>query len=117
MAHELKKNGAHTEFPDMETNHMQALMECMSICAACAKMCLDEGHKKIAQLCSETADICVLAIKSSSSHSEFQPQIMELCVQVCQRCAEECKKMKAKHCQECADICTTCAEACSNVNV
>jgi hypothetical protein len=117
MVHAQRKNGAHTEFPDMGTTHMQAMMECMSICEACAKMCLDEGHKKTAQLCVECADICAMAIKSSNFHSEFQPQIMDLCVQVCQRCAEECKKMKAKHCQECAEVCTTCADACSNVSV
>jgi hypothetical protein len=107
------KGGKYTEFPQTDTRHMHTMMECMSICAACAKKCLEEGHKKTAALTAECADICALAIKSASCQSEFNHQIMNLCAQVCRRCADECQKMQVKHCLECAEACKQCADACS----
>lgn len=92
---------------------MQTMLECMSVCVACAKKCLDEGHKKTAALCAECADICCLAIKAASSHSTFEREVMELCSKACKKCAEECKKMQVNHCQECSEVCNTCAQACS----
>lgn len=105
--------GKHKEFPQTDSPHVHAMMECMSICVACSKKCIEEGHKNTAILCAECADVCALAIKSASNQSEFNNQIMDLCAQVCKRCADECKKMQAKHCQECAESCRQCAEACS----
>jgi|GEM_PF-1537484 len=104
---------SHASFPQIDFKEMQNMMECMSVCAACAKKCVDEGQKKTAALCAECADICSLAIKAKSSQSEFQHQIMDLCAKICKRCAEECKKMKVDHCQECAEVCTRCSESCS----
>jgi hypothetical protein len=105
--------GGFSEFPQTDTHHMHTMMECMSICTACAKKCIEEGHKKTAQLCAECADVCALAIKAHSSQSEFSQQIMDLCAQVCKRCGDECSRMQVQHCQQCADICRQCAEACS----
>jgi len=98
---------AHASFPQTDSKEMQKLMECMSVCAACSKMCIDQGQKKTAALCAECADVCSLAIKAQSNQSEFQHQIMDLCAQICRRCAEECKKMK---------VCTRCAESCSTAH-
>lgn len=103
----------YTEFPQTDTRYMHAIMECMSICVACTKKCIEDGHKKMAALCAECADVCALAIKSASCQSEFNPQIMDLCSQICRHCANECQKMQAQHCQECAEACNLCAEACS----
>ena len=102
-------------FPHTNSKEMHQMMECMSVCTACSKKCIDEGHKKTAALCAECADVCALAIKAMSSQSEFKQQIMELCAQVCQKCADECKKMQVDHCQECAEICKRCSECCSQV--
>ena len=107
----------HASFPQIDSKEMQKLMECMSVCAACSKMCIDQGQKKTAALCAECADICSLAIKAQSNQSEFQHQIMDLCAQICRRCAEECKKMKVEHCQECAEVCIGCAESCSTAHI
>jgi hypothetical protein len=95
-------------FPHTDTPEMQILMKCMSVCAACAKKCLDEGHKKTAALCSDCSNICALTIKARSSLSELQRPILELCIQACQHCADECNKMKVAHCQECAEVCRQC---------
>lgn len=96
----------------METHHMQVMLQCMGVCIACSKMCLEEGHKVTAALCNECADVCALAIKAANGEFKFEKQIMELCSKVCKKCSEECGKMSAKHCQECAEVCKECAEAC-----
>jgi hypothetical protein len=117
MAYQENQNrGRYKEFPQTSSREMHALMECMSICSSCCKKCIEEGHKKTAELCGECADICALTIKSQSCQSDMQQQITDLCVQCCQRCASECQKVQAQHCQECADICNQCATACSNVH-
>lgn len=108
-----RNGGKYKEFPQVNSPHLQAIMECMIVCIACSVKCIEEGHKKTAILCAECADVCDLAIKSASSQSEFNNHIMELCAQVCQRCAEECRKMQVQHCIECAEACNQCAEACS----
>ena len=111
------KSHQHTRsssaFPQTDSKDMHTLMECMSICAACAAKCIAEDHKTTARLCADCADICALTIKARSSHSEFEQPIVELCVQACQRCSEECQKVHATHCQECAQACQRCVEACS----
>ncbi len=92
------------------TNHHQtnALTECMSICADCAKKCMEEGHKKVATLCVECADACALAIKSASS------QLLGLCAEICKQCADECQTLPLQHCEECAQCCRQCAKVCSS---
>lgn len=105
--------GKYAEFPQLDSRSMRAMMDCMSVCSACAKKCLEEGHGKTAALCAQCADICSLAIKSTSCQSEFQQQINDLCAQVSKRCADECQKMQATYCQECSQACKECAEACS----
>jgi hypothetical protein len=112
MCDQHKKMHAYSEFPHASHAHMHTLMDCYTICAACAKMCTEEGHKKTALLCSDCADICALAIKLHSRDSEFNRQILALCAEVCTRCARECATMKAKHCQQCSEICHACAKAC-----
>lgn len=102
-----------SEFPESHSPHMQTLQECMSVCCGCAKKCLEEGHKKTAALCSDCADVCTLAIKACSGHSELEHEIMELCSTTCKKCSDECKKMDAKHCKECAEVCKNCSEVCS----
>jgi len=110
-----KTNGSNkfSQFPNTDTREMHCMMECMSICLACAKKCVEEGYKKTALLCNDCAKICDLAIQFKSCDSEFQHQVLDLCAQICKRCADECQKMEAGHCQECAEACKHCAEACS----
>jgi hypothetical protein len=104
-----------TEFPNTDSREMHCIMECMSICTACSKKCIEEGHKKTALICADCAKICDLAIQFKSCESEFQTQVLDLCAQICKKCADECNKMKAQHCQECAEACRRCVEACSSV--
>ncbi|MDP1835395.1 MAG: four-helix bundle copper-binding protein [Chlamydiales bacterium] len=114
MPDQSKQPNRFTEFPHISHEHLQIMMKCMSICASCAKMCINEGHKKTAVLCNECADVCALAIKLHSGDSEFNPDIMNLCSKVCARCAEECGEMDAEHCQQCSQICQECSESCAN---
>lgn len=103
------------EFPQTQCPHMMAMMQCMTVCMACAKRCIEEGNKDSAKICLECAEMCALAIKSHSADFEMDSQIMELCAKTCERCSEICSRMDAQHCQECADICRQCAEACSSM--
>lgn len=102
-----------SQFAHLETKEMHQLMECMIICRACAKKCTEEGNKYLAFLCQDCSEICDLAIKLKSSHSEYCHQILDLCAQVCRHCANECSRhTQSAHCQECAEACRHCAEAC-----
>lgn len=104
-------------FADLNTKEMHQLTECMTICKACSKKCLEEGNKRLALLCQDCSDICDLAIKLKSSESHYCQQILDLCTQICRQCATECSRMQSPHCQECADVCRRCAEACSAIPV
>lgn len=99
-------------FPHISHAHMQVLLNCFSVCSACAKMCMNENRKETAMLCSDCADICSLAIKLHSGDSEFASQAFDLCAQACRRCGEECSKHNVEHCQQCSKICFECVEAC-----
>jgi hypothetical protein len=99
---------SRSEFPHVNTPEMHILMKCLSICTACSKKCLEEGHKKTAALCADCADICSLTIKARSNWSDLQRPILELCIQACQRCADECVKMQTAYCLECASVCKQC---------
>lgn len=108
-----QKKKSFQSFAEVQSPQMQTLLECMAVCACCAKKCLEEGNKTTASLCAECSEICHMAIKALCCHSSFEDQIIELCSNACQKCAAECKKMKANHCQECAEACKQCEEACS----
>jgi hypothetical protein len=99
-------------FSYVGSKEFQNLAACIATCNACAKMCIEEGHKETAIICAECAEVCDLAFKFKSSDSEFSHKIAELCSQVCKKCAEACSKMTTKHCQECAEICKSCSESC-----
>jgi len=105
----------YTAFPHLQHDHMASLMQCYSACCSCEKMCIEEGHKETAKLCSDCADICALTIKMHSADSEFNSKIAELCAQICKRCADACGKVQADHCKQCSEICKECAEACKGV--
>lgn len=107
--HESKEFPA---FPHISHAHMQTLLKCYSICSSCARMCIEEGMKNTAVLCSDCADVCALAIKLHSNDSEFSEKIMRLCSDVCERCGNECAKNEMEHCQQCSEICKECAKAC-----
>lgn len=102
-----------TQFPQTDTREMHAIMECLSICKACAKMCLEQGNKRISSLCNDCGEICDLAVKFKSCNSEWTQQVLDLCAQACRQCANECGRMHERHCQECAEACRRCAEACT----
>ncbi len=111
----LQQQSKYTDFAITDTREMHSLMECMSICASCAKKCFEEGQKKTASLCSDCAKICGLAVDFKSWDSEFQHQLLDLCAQVSKKCADECTKTGSHHCQECAEACKRATEACSTL--
>jgi hypothetical protein len=103
-----------SQFPQLDTKEMHHLMECMSICKACAKKCTEEGLARVACLCLDCSDICNLAIQLKSSDSEYAQQVLTLCSQVCRQCATACShNTQSFYCQECAEACRHCAETCS----
>ena len=108
------RNGSlATQFPQTGTKEMHQLMECMSICKACTKKCIEDGNKRIALLCLDCSEICDLAIKFKSCDSDYCQQVLDLCAYACRQCSNECSRIQSPHCQECAEICRHCAEACS----
>jgi hypothetical protein len=112
MPYQTKNLSRFSEFPHVTHQHLDLMQTCMGICAACAKMCIEEGHSHTAVLCQECTDVCALAIKLHSSDSEFNQEVMNLCAHVCKRCAEECSEVNVEHCRQCSEICQECAEAC-----
>lgn len=103
----------HSAFPEVYNEQIKTLLECMSVCFACEKKCVEEGHKETAIACSECADICFLAAKALCCKSENQNQLLDICMQICKKCGIACGKMKVEHCQECSKVCTQCAENCT----
>jgi len=97
----------------LKDEQMQTLLNCMATCRACAKLCIDEGHKVTAVICGKCADVCELAIKFKCCNSEFSHQVMGLCVQICKKCSAECEKMQAAQCKECCVVCRQCAACCA----
>jgi hypothetical protein len=108
-----RNTGLATQFPHAGAKEMQSLMECMSVSKACAKKCIDEGHKRIAHLCQDCSDICDLALKLKSCDSEYCQQAWDLCSYACRQCSNECGRIQTPYCQECAEVCRHCSEACS----
>ncbi|WP_068471416.1 four-helix bundle copper-binding protein [Candidatus Protochlamydia phocaeensis] len=102
-----------TQYSNLDTPEMHAIMECLSICKACAKKCIEEGHQRIACLCNDCAELCDLAVKFKSCNSEWTQQVLDLCGNICRQCANECGRMQSRYCQECAEACRRSAEACS----
>lgn len=106
----LKTN--YSEFPHTTHEHMEVMMLCYTVTAACAKMCMEEGHKESAKLCTDCTDICALTIKLHSGNSPFNSQMMKLCAEACDKCANACEKMASAHCKQCSQICRLCAKVC-----
>jgi hypothetical protein len=102
-----------TQYPNTDTRELHRLIECMSICKACVKRCIDEGNRHIALTCLDCSEICDLAIKLKSYESEYCQQVLELCSRACRNCANECGRDQSQHCQECEEACRRCAESCS----
>jgi len=113
MANQSRQNQGNTQFPQINTPEIRALIECMNTCKACAKKCIEGGNKKTALLCGECCEICDLAIKYKCCDSEFTQQVLDLCGQVCRQCATECNRIESAHCHECAEACRRCAEVCT----
>ncbi len=111
-----EKSAKYSCFPELSHENLRSIADCISACETCSKLCIQEGHKNTAIICSECAAVCTLAYKFHSCQSEFSQQVMELCEEVCRRCAEECSRMLAKHCKECAEICQKCVAACNNIS-
>lgn len=109
----LKKSQGNSQFPAIDTKEMHMLIECMTICKACAKKCTEEGQTRVALLCGDCCEICNLAIKFKSCHSEFAQQALDLCSQICRQCAVECQSLDNAACQECAEACRRCSEICA----
>jgi hypothetical protein len=103
---------ASTQFPYHASQEMHTLTECMTICKACAKKCIEEGNKRMAFLCNDCGEICDTAIKFKSCDSEFCQQVLDLCSHICRQCANECSRSPSQHCQECGEVCRRCSEAC-----
>jgi hypothetical protein len=101
-----------SSFPHSQHGHMKTMLECYTVCSSCAKMCMNEGRKETAAICTDCADICGLAIKLHSGDSEFSKDFSALCSEVCKRCAEVCSQSDSKHCKECSEICRECAKCC-----
>ena len=108
----IMPNQGNTAFPQAYSSHLQTITECMSLCFACARKGLEDGHQTRADICAACAEISSSAIKACCGQSEFEQEILELCTRCCKKCAEVCQKINVKHCQECAGVCSRCAEAC-----
>lgn len=95
--------------------------ECAVECAKCSNDCLNEDDIKILARCikltQDCAAICLLAMRTMASGSEFTKQVCKLCEDICNACAVECDKHShLSHCKKCAKACRQCAEECGKMN-
>lgn len=100
---------------------------CIDACADCIVACKDASTEDLKEddiemmsrsikLDHDCAAICILAMQSMASDSEFVKQICKLCVEVCTICADECDKYDyMEHCKICAEACRKCAIECAKI--
>jgi hypothetical protein len=98
-----------------------ACSDCIVECKSCANECLNEQDIKMMARCirlnQDCAAMCILAMESMASNSEFVKPISSLCADICYVCAIECERhTKMKHCTKCAEACRKCAIECSKMN-
>jgi Domain of Unknown Function (DUF326) len=98
-----------------------ACSDCVVECKNCANECLSEQDIKAMARCirlnQDCAAMCILAMESMASNSEFVKPISNLCADICYVCAIECERhTKMSHCTKCAEACRKCAIECSKMN-
>lgn len=108
--------------------HQQKLQSCIAACSACAiecKSCLNEclneydvkALTRCIRLNQDCAAMCMLAVESMASGSEFAKPICSLSADICYTCALECEKhSQMNHCKKCAEVCRKCSIECSKMS-
>lgn len=105
----------------------QKYQACIDACADCIVACKDASTEDLKEddiemmsrsikLDHDCAAVCILAMQSMASDSEFVKQICTLCVEICTTCAVEADKYDyMEHCKVCADACRKCAIECAKI--
>jgi Domain of Unknown Function (DUF326) len=100
---------------------------CIDACADCIVACKDASNEDLKEediqmmsrsikLDHDCAAICILAMQSMASDSEFVKQICTLCIEICNTCADECDKYAhMEHCRVCSDACRKFAIECAKI--
>lgn len=102
---------------------IQAALNCLQACEACAKRCLEAPEvselTQVVSLSWECAAACDGAAKALLRESQYALEWVTLCASVCQACALECDRHAPAQvcCAQCAAACRVCIEACSKVTL
>lgn len=106
---------------------LQKYQACIDACADCIVACKDASSEDLKEddiammartikLEHDCAAVCILAMQSMASDSEFVKQICTLCVEICNTCADECDKYNyMEQSSVCADTCRKCAIECAKI--
>lgn len=119
----------HPAETDVNRGHVaaavDALLDCVAACTACADACLFEQDVEMLRACIrlnlDCADVCAATARvlSRQSADDTATSLVMLgaCIQACQSCADECTRHAEmhEHCQVCAAACVRCERACSQV--
>lgn len=104
---------------------IEAALECVQTCTACADACLAEEMVGDLRRCIRTdldcADVCDAAARVLSRQTEPAWDLLRAqvgaCYRACGECAEECERHASmhEHCRICAEACRRCEESCSRL--
>lgn len=106
-----------------ENKYDKLISLCISTAADakhCATACLSGSNVQLMVRCirldHDCTNICLLAMESLISDSDFVTAVCRLCGEICVACAEECERYPhMEHCMRCAESCRQCAVECFSV--
>jgi len=96
---------------------VQACMDCMVACTACADSDLARDGSAMADCvrrCMDCADICGVTAKvlaRPTPTGDAWERLVSACAVACAECASECSTHEHLCCQECAKACRECEQA------
>ena len=108
--------------PDDLAAAIDACLDCLQSCTACADADLAEDDvadlRTCIGLCNDCADVCGTTARVLSRQARYDTylvhRLLHACVRACASCAEECERHAAhhRHCAICLETCRACEQAC-----
>jgi hypothetical protein len=104
---------------------INASLDCVQCCTACADACLAESGDMDLSHCIRTdldcADVCATTARLFSRQTKPDTALLraqlEACKVACDACARSCAEHAGmhEHCKVCAECCRTCSKACADL--
>lgn len=104
---------------------IEAALDCVHTCTACADACLAEEMvgdlRRCIRIDLDCADVCATSARVLSRQTEPAWDLLRAqvgaCYRACGECAEECERHAGmhEHCRICAEACRRCEDSCSRL--